>query len=163
VRGRPARVVVGSFGLAAVGVLALVATFLPWYGIGGERSDVSGWSMLTSHGFSFESPIDHTSSHGPTGGVTLLAGLVLLAVAYAAWWLAGPSPHASDLTRREVRGAAALVGVFACLALVLPLGVPAGEDANARFVASMPRVLCIAGLSSMGVLLALAFVPRHSQ
>ena len=164
-RGRPGRVVVGAVGLAAVGVLALVGTFLAWYQIRGETSirSVSGWSMLVDHGVSFEAPIEPTDARGPTGAVTLVCGLMLLGAAYAAWWLAAPDTNATPLVRQEVRAIAAIACVAGGLGLVLPLGVAVGGEASHAFVSSTPRTLCLAGLLAMSVFLALALVPRHNS
>jgi len=119
--------------------------------------------MLVDHGFSFEAAIEHTSSRGPTGAITFLAGLLLLAAAYAAWWLSVPDAEleGSHLVRQEVRGFGAAAAVVGGLALVLPLGVAVGGTESHAFVSSTPRTFCLLGVLAMSVLVAFAFVPKH--
>jgi hypothetical protein len=146
-------------------VFAIVATFLSWYEIRGETSTrtVSGWSMLLDHGVSFEAPIEHSSLRGPTGAITFVAGLLLLAAAYAAWWLSTPEVElrSSHVLRQEVRGFGAGAAVAGGLGLILPLGVAVGDAENHAFIASTPRKLCLLGVLAMSLLVAFAFVPKH--
>lgn len=160
---RPIRIVVATYGLALVGVSAIVLTFLPWYwqGSGRHIATVSGWSHLWDAGVSFDAPVHGTYVRGPTGAITLVAGLALLGVAYASWWLNDPRRWRATRARTAVRVGAALIGVFAGLALVLPLAVAADVERGNRVITEVPRSLFSGGVLTMSLLVAFAFVPAR--
>jgi hypothetical protein len=162
---RPIRIVVATWGLALVGAGAIVLTFLPWYWQGSEahRATVSGWSHFWDAGVSLDAPVHDTYVRGPTGVVTLLAGLALLGVAYTAWWLSEPDKHRPPREQALITGVAGLVGVFAGLALVLPLSIAANVTGGDRVITEVPRALFSAGVITISLLLAFAFVPVRSH
>jgi hypothetical protein len=161
---RPIRILVATWGIAVVGAGAVVLTFLPWYwqGRGQHHASVSGWSHLWDAGVSFDAPVHGTYVRAPTGVITIVSGLALLGVAYAAWWLNEP-----DAWRRPpnqnvvVRCGAALVGLLAGLGLVLPLAIAANVRHGNAVITEVPRTLFSAGLITMSLLLAFAFVPKR--
>jgi hypothetical protein len=162
---RPIRIVVATWGLAVVGGGAIVLTFVPWYWQGSRqhRATVSGWSHLLDAGVSLDTPVHGTYVRGPTGVVTIVAGLALLGVAYASWWLSEPNAQRPMRARAVLTGAAGLVGVFAGLALVLPLAIAANVDGGDRVITEAPRALFSAGVITISLLLAFAFVPVRSH
>jgi hypothetical protein len=85
----------------------------------------------------------------------------LIAVAYAAHWLTRPRDDISRRKRLAVRVSAAAVGIAACLGLVLPLAIPAGDDLSRGFFAAMPKILIMAGLSAWAIALPIAILPTE--
>jgi hypothetical protein len=158
---RPIRIVVATWALALAGAGAIIVTFLPWYwqGSGRHTASVSGWSHLLDAGVSLDAPVHDTYVRAPTGVITIVAGLALLGVAYAAWWLSEPNAQRSWRVTAAVRGAAGLIGVFAGLGLVLPLAIAANVKNGNRVITEVPRSLFSAGLITISLLLAFAFVP----
>jgi hypothetical protein len=162
---RPIRIVAATGGLVVVGAGAVILTFLPWYWQGSDRhaATVSGWSHLLDAGVSLDAPVHDTYVRAPTGIVTLLAGLALLGVAYAAWWLSEPNVHRPGRVGTPVRVGAGLVGVFAGLALVLPLSIAANVRGGNDVITEVPRALFGAGVVTISLLCAFAFVPVLSR
>src|SRR5262245_33139206 len=133
---RPIRILVGTWGLAIVGAGAIVLTFLPWYWQGSARhtASVSGWSHLLDAGVSFDAPVHDTYVRAPTGVITILAGIALLGVAYASWWLSDPRELRPLRVTATVRAIAGFIGVFAGLGLVLPLAIAANVEHGDRII-----------------------------
>ena len=163
---RPIRIIVAIWGLAIVGAGAVILTFLPWYWQGSEgrhHASVSGWSHLWDAGVSLDAPVHGTHVRGPTGFITLVAGIALLGVAYAAWWLSDPHVYHGWRVGTPVRVVAGLIGIFAGLALVLPLSIAADVRHGDRVITEVPRTLFSAGIITVALLLAFAFVPTLSD